>query len=115
MAATQQYEIVEIGLATVAPVLDVMGITPTGSPGAAGDSTPSVTDHQRSANRGRDGPGCSTHIEDRRIGTRDYPGDLGIAGDTPSDLRSDDAGIFKFTRLAGATFESLQRQQHRNL
>jgi len=59
--------------------------------------------------------GMKTHIEDRRIGTRDHSGDPGIAGDTPSDLRSDDAGIFKFTWLAGATFESLQRQQHRNL
>lgn len=58
---TQQYQIIQTGLATVAPVFDVVGIYITGL-ASAGMSATAVPDLERAPNRRRHGTGLAANV-----------------------------------------------------
>ena len=56
MMAAQQYQVLQAGVATIGPVLDVVTIDEMGI-GAAGEAATVVSEAQRPADGGRNGPG----------------------------------------------------------
>ena len=103
MEATQQHEVVETGLTTVGPVLDVMTVNELVM-GAAREAAAAVSGLQRTAHRGWDRAGTATNVEGL---TGFVLGDLGpatIAGNPPRCLRGNVGAVFEVAvaRKAGS-------------
>ncbi len=92
VAAAQQYQVVQVGGASVDPVDEVMAFAPGGRPIAAGVHTPRVTNDQGAAQRGVDGAGAAPDVEDLARAVGDDPADAGIARQAAGGLADDGAG-----------------------
>ena len=81
MGTTDEQGVGQLRLASVRPVVDVMGI---GEPEpTSGEAASAVANLECTAERGWDGAGAPTHVEDRVVRSVGDPDEGGVAGETP--------------------------------
>jgi hypothetical protein len=84
--AAQQHEILQVGRSVVAPVPDVMTLTPAGRPITAGESATPVAEREGAAEGSGDQAGLPAEVEGLAGAAEEGGDDAGVAGD-PSGLR----------------------------
>jgi len=84
MAAAQEHEVRQLGLAAVCPVLDVMGVAVL--QGAPGKTAALVPELQGAPDGRRDGAGLAADAEDLSV-PADHPHRCGLAREAPGRFR----------------------------